>query len=105
MIRSIEAFAGLVVSLTFASHAVAGQGNGLPPGPHFMLNVIAYDAGHCPAGDFTDSNRHTIAVQASFTPDGSGDLGATQAGTNKDLILKTNTIKLTEGPDIQVVDG
>lgn len=104
MIRSI-AFGVLAVSLTLASRAVAGQGNNLPPGPHFMLNVIAYDAGHCPAGDFTDSNRHMIAVQASFTPDGSGNLDATQAGTDKNLIIRTNTIKLTQGDDIQVIDG
>jgi hypothetical protein len=37
--------------------------------------LIAFDAGNCPSGDFTDSNRHMIAVQANFTPpDGSGDL-------------------------------
>ena len=65
MIRSIHAFGVLAVGLMIASQAVAGQGNGLPPGPHFMLNVIAFDAGHCPAGDFTDSNRHEIVRRTS----------------------------------------
>jgi len=60
---------------------------------------------NCPAGDFTDSNRHMIAVQANFTPDRSGNLGSTQAGVDKSVLIKTNTIKLTEGPDIQVIDG
>lgn len=46
MIRFIESFGVLAGSLARASHAAAGQGNGLPPGPHFLLNVIAYDAGH-----------------------------------------------------------
>jgi len=105
MIRVIRAFGLLAVSLTLATQAVAGQGNNLPPGPHFMLNVIAFNAGNCPAGDFTDSNRHMIAVQANFTPDGSGILDTTQAGADKNLIIKTNTIKLTEGSDIQVIDG
>jgi len=105
MIRSIRAFGVIVVGIALASSAAAGQGNNLPPGPHFMLNVIAFDAGNCPAGDFTDSNRHMIAVQANFTPDGSGNLGSTQAGTDKNSIIRINTIKLTEGPDIQVIDG
>src|SRR5258708_1853471 len=52
MIRSIRAFGVLVVGTALASSATAGQGNQLPPGPHFMLNVIAFDAGNCPAGDF-----------------------------------------------------
>jgi hypothetical protein len=98
----------LVIALTLllsADRAIAGNGNGLPPGPRFMLNVIAYDADHCPSGDFTGSNRHMIAVQADFTPDGSGDLTTTQAGKDKNLIIRNNTIKLTKGSDIQVLDG
>src|SRR5262245_33444264 len=95
----------LAVLLLATATAPAGQGNGLPPGARFMLNVIAFDAGHCPAGDFTDSSRHMIAVQADFTPDGSGNLGTTQAGISKDLLIRSNTIGLTQGPDFHVVDG
>ncbi len=55
---------GLVAALAMVVPAFAGNGNQLPSGPRYMLNVIAYD--NCPAGDFTDSNRHMIAVKADF---------------------------------------
>jgi len=70
-----------------------------------MLNVIAFDADQCPSGDFTGSNRHMIAVAADFTPDGSGDLGKTQAGKDKNTILRNNTISLTRGDEFRVLDG
>ena len=92
---------GITLSLGFGI-ASAGNGNGLPPGPRYMLNVIAFDKNNCPAGDFTGSNRHMIAVEADFSAD---DLGATQAGTHKDNMIKTNTIKLTQGDDFRVFDG
>ena len=83
---------GLMLSLAYGT-ALAGEGNGLPPGQRFMLNVIAFDADNCPAGDFTGSNRHMIAVEADFN---AGDLGATQAGTDKNAMVKQNTIKLAQ---------
>jgi len=89
-----------------AAPAMAGNGNGLPPGPRFMLNVIAYD--QCPAGEFTGSNRHMIAVQADFTSDGTGDLSSNQHHVDKNSIVKTNTILLaSSGVDggFQVLDG
>jgi len=100
----------LVLSLTllFYSTVLAGNGNKLPPGPRYMLNVIAFD--NCPGGDFTDSNRHMIAVQANFTADGSGDLTSTQAGKLVSEMIKTNTIALTPTPPelgntFKVIDG
>lgn len=78
--------------------ALAGNGNDLPSGPRFMLNVIAFD--QCPSGDFTDSNRHMIAVQANYSLD--------QHGNQKDTLIKTNTIALSSsGVDggFQVLDG
>jgi hypothetical protein len=76
-----------------------GKGNGAATGPGgFMLNVIAYDI--CPAGDFTGSNRHHIAVQANYSLDQKGKLAVD--------IVRTNTIKLTSsgvGGDFQVLDG
>jgi len=95
----------IVVSLTLMyGVALAGpNGNGLPSGPRYMLNVIAFD--NCPAGDFTDSNRHMIAVKANFTPDGSGDLTSTQAGKLVGEMIKTNTIGLVPGDDFRVIDG
>jgi hypothetical protein len=88
--------------------ALAGNGNQLPSGPRYMLNVIAFD--NCPAGDFTDSNRHMIAVKTNYTPDGSGDLDSTQAGTWYKDIIRTNTISLTPTPTalgntFKVIDG
>jgi hypothetical protein len=88
--------------------AMAGNGNNLPSGPRYMLNVIAYD--NCPAGDFTDSNRHMIAVKANFVanPDVDNPLTSTQAGKLVSEMIKTNTIALTPGinfQDIQVLDG
>ena len=82
--------------------ALAGNGNGLPPGPRYMLNVIAFDKDHCPAGDFTGSNRHMIAVEADFNAD---DLTANQAGTGKNAMIKQNTIKLAQGDHFRVKDG
>ena len=80
--------------------ALAGNGNLLPPGPRYMLNVIAFD--NCPAGDFTDSNRHMIAVKSNF--------GTNQAGTIYRDMIRTNTISLTQTPvelgnAFQVIDG
>ena len=92
---------GLAISLVYGI-ALAGNGNGLPPGPRYMLNVIAYDKDNCPAGDFTGSNRHMIAVEADFN---AVDLGATQAGADKNVMVKQNTIKLTQGDHFQVLDG
>jgi hypothetical protein len=98
----------LSVTLNYAI-ATAGQGNNLPSGPRYMLNVIAFD--NCPAGDFTDSNRHMIAVQANFDPystDPTKPLTGTQAGKLVSQFVSTNTIALTPGndfQDIQVLDG
>lgn len=89
---------------TVSSVALAGTGNGLPPGPHFELQVTAFD--NCPAGDFTGSNRHEIAVKENYQVM-KGSLGSNQGGTLKDNILKQNTIALSPSPtgDFEVVDG
>jgi hypothetical protein len=95
------ALTGFVAMPTFG-------GNGIPNGAmkdSFHLQVIAFD--QCPAGDFTDSNRHMIAVQADFgTID--GDTTSTQHGNNKSTLLKDNTIALASsglGGDFWVEDG
>ncbi len=102
----------LALSLTLIySIALAGNGNLLPPGPRYMLNVIAFDKDHCPAGDFTGSNRHMIAVQADFgTIDPVSGTTSTQAGTVYKDMIRTNTISLTMTPPelgnvFQVIDG
>lgn len=85
--------------------AFAGTGNGLPSGERFMLNVIAFD--NCPSGDFTDSNRHMIAVQSNFgTIDSVNGTTSNQSGKNfLTEFISTNTIKLTQGSDFQTLDG
>lgn len=86
------------------SAAWAGNGNNLPPGPRYNLQVIAFD--NCPAGDFTGSSRHQIAVKASYQVI-SGDLGSNQAGTLKQNLLKQNTILLapSDAGEFRVADG
>lgn len=104
--RKVFCFVSVLLSSALSSAiAVAGQGNNLPSGPRFMLNVIAFD--NCPAGDFIGSNRHTIAVKANFDPysDPSKPLTGTQAGKLASELIKTNTIALKEGYDFQVLDG
>src|SRR5262245_56983426 len=102
-------FVAILLSVTLNyTIAMAGQGNNLPSGPRYMLNVIAFD--NCPAGDFTDSNRHMIAVQANFDPysDPLKPLTGTQAGKLVSQFVRTNTISLIPGNDfndIQVLDG
>jgi hypothetical protein len=73
------------------SGAKVGQGG-------FLLNVIAFD--NCPSGEFTDSNRRMIAVEADYSMSQGGNL----AGS----IVKTNTIELASSGldgEFQVVDG
>jgi len=97
----------ILLCFTFNSAStMAGQGNNLPSGPRYMLNVIAFD--NCPTGDFTGSNRHMIAVQANFDPYSSDPLQpltGTQAGKLASELIRTNTISLSPGTDFQVLDG
>ena len=95
---------GAVLMSAVSSAAWAGKGNALPPGPRYNLQVIAYDK--CPAGDFTESNRHQIAVKANYQVM-SGDLASNQGGVLKSDLLKQNTILLTPSDtgDFQVADG
>ena len=86
-----------LLTILLSSGAIAGNGAATGKGG-FLVNIVAYD--NCPAGDFTDSNRHHIAVQADYNLNQNGNL----AGT----IVRTNTIKLTSsGVDgrFQVLDG
>jgi hypothetical protein len=68
------------------------NGNGAKVGKNgYILNVIAFD--RCPSGDFLNSNRRQIAVQARYPGD----------ATNK--LVRTNKIFLKKGDDFQVQDG
>ena len=89
----------VVLSLTLGyGVAFAGNGNGLPSGPRYMLNVIAYD--NCPAGDFLGSNRHMIAVQADFNDGLTGGKNA-----KPDPFYRNNDILLSQGDTFRVIDG
>jgi hypothetical protein len=104
--KKFVSFVAVLLSFTLSSGVtMAGQGNNLPSGPRYMLNVIAFD--NCPAGDFINSDRHMIAVKANFDPysDPSQPLTGTQAGKLASELIKTNTIGLTQGSDFQVLDG
>jgi len=91
------ALAVLTAAPAMATH-ISLNGNGLPHinySESFRLNLHAYN--NCPAGDFEDSSRHTIALLADFGPFG-------VPGAHPDL-LKTNDILLTSGADFHVIDG
>ena len=97
--------AGIGIASITVGSAIASQGNGLPSGPKngkFQLEVIAFD--NCPAGDFTDSERHMIAVEANF---GESDLTGNQAGKYATELTKNNTINLAPSTDsnFHVTDG
>jgi hypothetical protein len=97
--RSKEMMKALVVAAVMAVFATSGalaqsngNGNGAKVGKQgFLLNVIAFE--NCPAGDFQDSQRHMIAVQANFT------------GNGTDKSAKVNKIFLRAGEDFWVQDG
>lgn len=92
MARKGKTFLVIAAALVVASVSAFAGNNGARVGRDgFLLNVIAFE--QCPAGDFLDSNRHQIAVQANFT------------GTGTDKTAKTNKIFLTAGDDFWVRDG
>ena len=113
--KSVYAVAGMTLAGFLAAPVFAAKGNGLPDGSmkgSFHLQVIAFD--NCPAGDFTDSNRHMIAVEADFgtidTSDPNPDnwTTSTQHGNDKNTLVKDNTIALASsgvGGDFWVEDG
>ncbi|UCC56984.1 MAG: hypothetical protein JSU75_04375, partial [Gammaproteobacteria bacterium] len=86
--------AGISLASFTAGNALALHGNGLPHGSKngkFQLQVIAFE--NCPAGDFSGSERHMIAVEADFG-DIDFDAGTTgnQAGSYARDLIKNNTI-------------
>lgn len=90
-------FLTLSATSAWASHD-GFKGNGLPKGHklEFNLEVIAYDGANCPAGEFTNSNTHRIAVRADVNDNPNGN----QAST----LVRQNDIMLTAG-EFQVLDG
>ena len=99
MLKSIQLTFPCALLTLLTMPALSHAGNGLPNGPmngSVNLQIIAFE--NCPSGDFTDSNRHMIAVKADFSPD-------VHTGTPRDDFLRTNTISLAQGETVQVTDG
>jgi len=91
--KRLFTFLALAVLATPAALAQSNNGNnGARVGKAgFLLNVTAFE--QCPAGEFTGSNRHQIAVQADYT------------GVATDNTARVNKIFLSSGPGFQVQDG
>lgn len=89
----------LALGLATASWAVKPVpkevGHGGKNMPYYGLEIIAFD--NCPAGDFKNSNRRMIAVQADFADD--------PAGKQVDTFTRVNDIKLAAGSEFGVIDG
>lgn len=86
---------GLVTATWADKPAPKKVGHGGYNMPYYGLEVIAFD--HCPAGDFTDSNRRMIAVQADFEDEPGGE--------PVDTFTRVNDIKLAAGSEFGVIDG
>ena len=97
----------LLISAVLASTLIAGgamAGNGVGPGG-FSLEIIAFE--NCPGGDFTDSNRRMIAVEANYQFI-DGDMKSNQHHTLVKNLIRNNTISLVpapEGESFHVLDG
>jgi hypothetical protein len=95
MTRPLSVIAIALIGVIMASTTLAqnrDNGNGAKVGKDgFMLNVIAFE--QCPSGDFLNSNRHQIAVQANY------------AGHASNKTAKVNKIFLKQGEDFWVQDG
>ncbi len=90
----------LALGLATASWAVKPApkdevGHGGKNMPYYGLEIIAFD--NCPAGDFKNSNRRMIAVQADF--------GDSPGGKQVDTFTRVNDIKLAAGSEFGVIDG
>jgi hypothetical protein len=104
--KYLYVIAGLSFITFSTGTAIAELGNGLPHGSKngkFQVQVIAFE--NCPAGDFTDSERRMIAVEANYSLD--GNLNSNQGGELASELVKNNTIELAPSMDdkFHVVDG
>ena len=90
--KKLLTFVALTAIMAGGAASAQSGNNGAKVGRNgFILNVNAY--ARCPEGDFLDSNRHMIAVQADFT------------GVATDKASRVNKIFLQSGDDFWVEDG
>jgi len=103
-VKRIASLAGFVALALGSSAAMAGGGNGAPPGPHYNLNVIGVDKGK--TAPMTGSNRHTIFVPLKSTK--TGDFSKPNfdsTGTGTQTAIVDSKIWLVPGDTFQVCDG
>ena len=99
---SIGAAFMLVIALAVPVYAGNNlNGNGLPSGAHYNLNILGKD--HCPGDDLKGTNRHTIMVKLNFSDPNPNNIVGDNPG-NITTLDKTNKIFLTPG-DFAVLDG
>ena len=102
LLRQRLTIASMAIALLLglsSSQALAQNGVG-PDG--FSLEIIAFH--NCPAGNFTDSNRRMIAVEADYQFV-EGEIGSNQHRKLVNELVRNNTISLTPGDGFQVLDG
>ena len=102
--KTIGSFAGMLALVLGSSTALAGGGNGAPPGPHYNLNIIGVDKGK--TSPMTGTSRHTIFVPLKSTKTGElskPNFDATGAGTQTAIV--DSKIWLVPGDTFQVCDG
>ena len=99
---SIGAAFMLVIALAVPVYAGNNlNGNGLPSGAHYNLNILGKD--HCPGDDLKGTNRHTIMVKLNFSDPNPNNIVGDNPG-NITTLDRTNKIFLTPG-DFAVLDG
>ncbi|PYN50962.1 MAG: hypothetical protein DMD94_26250 [Candidatus Rokuibacteriota bacterium] len=92
----------LVIALAVPVYAGSNlNGNGLPSGAHYNLNILGKD--HCPGDDLKGTNRHTIMVKLNFSDINPNNIVGDNPG-NITALDKTNKIFLYPG-DFAVLDG
>ena len=102
IVRRLMASFILVMAVAVPVYAGSNlNGNGMPSGPHYNLNLLAKD--HCPGDDLTGSNRHTIMVKLNFKDTNPNNVVGDNPG-NIVSLDKTNKIYLYPG-EFQVLDG
>ena len=89
---SIGAAFMLVIALAVPVYAGNNlNGNGLPSGAHYNLNILGKD--HCPGDDLKGTNRHTIMVKLNFSDPNPNNIVGDNPG-NITTLDKTNKIFL-----------
>jgi hypothetical protein len=102
MMKRLTFYLVLSVVVALAGPAYAQlNGNGMPGGAHYNLNIHAHDT--CPGDDLKGGNRHTIFAKLGYSDVNPDNIVGDDGGNIRDFV-KTNKIFLYPG-DFQVLDG